>query len=69
MAIAQDVLNRNSFWAHPESLTIAILLDDRKDVRQKAIHWIKRARQEFDKWTHPRQFIPPSVRFEVKIYK
>ena len=56
----QNVLNRNTFWAHPENITISMMGDEDKEVRRQAV---KRAREEFDPANHPRQFIAPQVDF------
>ena len=65
MAIAQKVLQGNSYWAHAENLTISMLCDEREEVRRKAALWIMKARREFDPAQHPRKFIPPAVNFQV----
>ena len=65
MAIAQKVLQGNSYWAHSENLTISMLCDEREEVRRKAALWIMKARRDFDPAQHPRKFIPPAVNFQV----
>ena len=65
MNIAQSVLSHNSYWAHPENITIGMLSDEREELRHRAVLWIQKARQEFNPETHPRQFVPPSVNFQV----
>ena len=66
--IAQKVLQDNSFWAHSENLVISMLSDQREEVRRNGVLRVMRARREFDQETHPRQFIPPLVNFEVFRY-
>ena len=68
MDIAQRVLQFNSFWAHAENITIAMLSDHREEVRRKAVLWIMRARREFDEETNPRKFSPPEVDFTAQNY-
>ena len=34
-AIARDVLSFNAFWAHPESIVISMLNDEREEVRRE----------------------------------
>ena len=65
---AHVVLNRNSFWAHPENIVISMMGDEDKEVRREAVNWVKRARQEFDPANHPRQFFPPTVDFTATSY-
>ena len=65
---SQNVLNRNSFWAHPENIIISMMGDDDREVRRQAVNWVKRARDEFDPVNHPRQFIPPQVDFTATSY-
>ena len=64
-AIAQKVLQDNSYWAHTENLIISMMCDDREEVRRRAALMILKARREFDITKHPRKFIPPSVNFQV----
>ena len=68
MMIAQKVLQDNSFWAHSENIIIAMLSDDREEVRRKGVLRIMRARREFYDCSHPRQFIPPQVNFKATKY-
>ena len=44
---AQEVLNRNSFWAHPENLVVSMMGDVDEEVRREAVNWVKRAREGF----------------------
>ena len=63
--IAQKVLQDNSFWAHSENLTLSMLSDENEEIRRKGVLRIMKARREFSQETHPRQFIPPKVNFQV----
>ena len=65
---AQEVLNRNSFWAHPENIVLSMMGDEDREIRRQAVTWVKRARQEFDPASHPRQFLPPQVDFTANNY-
>ena len=65
---AQEVLQRNSYWAHPENIVVSMMGDEDKEVRRKAVSWVKRAREEFDLENHPRQFFPPPVNFGATNY-
>ena len=66
-AIAQEVLQDNSYWAHAENISISMLCDEREEVRRKAALWILKARREFNMEEHPRKFIPPVLNFEVNL--
>ena len=65
---AQEVLTRNSFWAHPENIVVSMMGDEDKEVRREAVNWVRRARAEFDEANHPRQFFPPPVDFTASSY-
>ena len=65
---AQKVLQHNGFWAHGENVCIAMLADEREEIRRKAALWILRARREFSEESHPRQFVPPLVNFAATDY-
>ena len=64
-AIAQQVLQDNAHWAHSENILISMLADEREEIRRMAVLRIMRARREFDHTSHPRQFIPPQVKFDA----
>ena len=42
--ITQKVLQDNAHWAHSENITIAMLADDREEIRRKAVLYIMKAR-------------------------
>ena len=45
-AIAQNVLQDNSYWAHSENILISMLADKREEVRRKAVLRIMKARSQ-----------------------
>ena len=61
----KKVLQDNAYFAHPENLIIACLADHREVIRRKAVLYILAARRNFNIESHPRQFIPPTINFEV----
>ena len=61
----KKVLQDNAYFAHPELLIIACLADHREVIRRKAVLYILAARRNFNIESHPRQFIPPTINFEV----
>ena len=44
MEIAHKVLQDNAHWAHSENITIAMLADEREEIRRKAVLHIMKAR-------------------------
>ena len=66
-AIVQKVLQDNAYFAHPENIIIGCLADEREEIRRKAVLYIMAARRNFDPETHPRQFIPPTLNFKVRL--
>lgn len=42
--IVHPVLQNNAHWAHPENLLVAMLADDRPEIREQAIETILKAR-------------------------
>ena len=81
-AVVEKVLEDNAYFAHPENLVIALLADDREELRRKGVQYVMAARynegcilktnlicairRNFDPASHPRQFIPPKLNFKVK---
>ena len=57
-----------SYWAHSENVILAMLGDEREEVRRQAVLRIKRAREEFNDSDHPRQFKAPVVNFGATDY-
>ena len=45
-----------------------MICDGREEVRRQAVMWIKQARDNFNPADHPRQFVPPDVKFEASDY-
>ena len=58
MTLVHKVLGDNAHFAHPESIVISLLADPTEELR----------RREFDQQKIPRQFIPPTVNFQEKVY-
>ena len=68
MIIAQKVLQDNSYWAHTENIVIALLADEREELRRMGVLRIMKGRREFDVSNHPRKYNPPKVDFKAKNY-
>lgn len=45
-SVIDPVIERNSYYAHPENLLLSMLLDERKEIRELAMRRILRARSE-----------------------
>ena len=67
-AIAQKVLQDNSYWAHPENILVAMLGDSQEVIRRRAVLSVRSARQRYDETPHPRQFRPPQLNFKAQFY-
>ena len=67
-AIVQKVLCDNPYFAHPENVVIALLADQREEVRRRGVLYIMKAREDFDQESHPRQFFPPKINLEAESY-
>ena len=46
MLTAQKVLQDNAHWAHSENVIIAMLADQREEIRRKAVQYIMKARYD-----------------------
>ena len=66
--IVQKVLCDNPYFAHLENVVIALLADQREEVRRKGVLYIIKARKDFDKESHPRQFLPPKINLEAESF-
>lgn len=68
--IIDPVIQRNSYFAHPENLLLAMLADNRKHIRELALRRILKCRT-----LHPeqeqndiREFKVPNINFECQEY-
>ena len=64
-AVIDPVIQRNGYFAHPESVLLSMLTDDRKYIRELALHCIIRARSE---QYGLRTFCIPKINFTAKDY-
>ena len=46
-AVAKPIYQRNSYWAHHENLLLAMVKDNRREVRSQAVQFIQKSRKEF----------------------
>ena len=64
-AIIDPVIQRNSYFAHPENVILAMLNDERKHIQELAVRRILRARSDPQKL---RLFQIPKINFSAKKY-
>lgn len=64
--IVQDVISRNSYYAHPENILMSMIADDQLDVRKQAVDIILKTRASST--TGVRKFKLPSIDFKAKVY-
>ena len=65
-SIVRPVIERNGYWAHPEAILLAMLADPDDDVRQQAVSWILRCREEERDELRPYQL--PVINFDAEHY-
>ena len=65
-AIVRPVLQRNGYWAHPEQLLLAMVSDDSRETREKAVTLIRAARLQVTE--DVRSFELPDINFAAAGY-
>lgn len=65
--VAQNVLQDNAFHAHHENILVAMIHDERKEVRQQAARRILQARERSSS-NIVRKFVPPILNFSANDY-
>lgn len=65
--IINTVIERNAYFAHPESLMLSMIIDERKHIRELGFRRILKARQSVET-NEIRVFKPPKINFEAKDY-
>ena len=66
--LAKPAYQRNSFWAHRENVILAMVSDQRKEVREKAVLYIQKARREFDPEGEVRKFEVQELNWAASFY-
>jgi len=64
-AVIDPVIERNAYFAHPENILLAMLVDERMFVRELAMRRILKARTETYRL---RKFVVPKLNFNAKDY-
>lgn len=63
------VIDRNSYFAHPENVIVSMMADSNKSLRQKAVNAILDNRREASNVEQPiRKFIKPKLNFNALSY-
>ncbi|KAF0288495.1 hypothetical protein FJT64_013150 [Amphibalanus amphitrite] len=65
--VIQPVIQRNGFWAHPEQILLAMVADEDRAVRERAVRLIRAARQH-ETEDSCRVFAVPAINFEATVY-
>lgn len=63
--IIDPVIQRNGYFGHPENVLLAMLADDRKEIREQACSRILQSRSNIP---HLRKFEIPSFNFDASDY-
>lgn len=68
LKIVNPVIERNAFFAHPENLLLAMIVDDRENIRELGYRRILKARKCASKEKTIRNFVPPKINFKDTHY-
>lgn len=67
-AVIDPVIQRNGFFGHSENILIAMLADDRIDIKKLALKRILKIRQISSDYSETRVFKVPTLNFEAEDY-
>lgn len=67
LKVINPVIERNAYFAHPETLMLSMIIDERKHIRELGFRRILKARQSVET-NGIRVFKPPKINFEAKDY-
>ena len=65
--VVDPVIQRNAFFSHPENLLLAMLTDERPDIRELALRRIVKSRKQ-KRTSSVRSFCVPVLNFEATSY-
>lgn len=65
--VIDPVIERNSFYAHPENVLLAMMTDSRKSIRELALRRVMKVRSGGTQEAI-RKFVVPTLNFEAKDY-
>ena len=68
LQVVDPVIERNAFFAHPENVLLAMVVDEREHIRELGYRRILKARQTVPKKKTVRNFVPPKINFQASDY-
>lgn len=68
LAVIDPVIERNAFFAHPESVLLTMALDEREHIKELGLRRILKARQNLQKGKSIRSFMTPKLNFDASDY-
>lgn len=68
LQVINPVIQRNAYFAHPENLLLAMVIDKRNHIRELGYRRLLKARKFASKGDPIREFVPPKLNFEAKDY-
>lgn len=69
LSIAKQNIAQNAYWAHPEVLLVAMLADNSKSIRSKAVEEVLKLRGDSNLGDdQPRLYEVPQINFNAKCY-
>lgn len=66
--VVNTVIQRNTYFGHPENLRLAMITDDRNHIRELGLRRILKARRQRMAGTPIRIFTVPVINYEAKDY-
>lgn len=66
--VVDAVIQRNAFFAHPENVLLAMIVDEREHIRELGYRRILKARKTVPKKKTIRNFVLPTINFEASDY-
>lgn len=67
-AIIDPVIQRNAYFCHPENMLLAMIADERKEIRELGYKRILEAKNKKKGSKEVRTFIPPAINFDATDY-
>ncbi|GBN01614.1 hypothetical protein AVEN_265915-1 [Araneus ventricosus] len=68
LQVIDPVIQRNAFFAHTETVPLAMLVDEREHIRELGYRRFSKARQIVRKKKTVRNFVPPKINFQASDY-
>ncbi|GBO04049.1 hypothetical protein AVEN_124231-1 [Araneus ventricosus] len=68
LQVVDPVIQKNTFFVHPENVLLAMLVDEREHIREFGYRRILTARQIVPKKKTVRNFVPSKINFQASDY-